>query len=244
MNLPSLASFALPMNRPQSDDREQVRRNSHEGEGATRGTGRMEAFADGVFAIAFTLPIFNVILPTLQGSGAGFGQRLLQGWPENLNYLLASMVIGLYWVHHHFSGAIYRTTGHYFLLATVLFLTMIGYISFPVRAFTESLTHGAAIPDSAAFLACSLALTSTSWLFKWTVGNAHGHVDARLDPAYLARLTRRYRLMTLWNVGAAVVVWWSWQAGIAMAWLGVLYKLKAPETPRYVTEAPTIEGEG
>ena len=50
-------------------------------------------------------------------------------------------VIGLYWVHHHFSGAIYRTTGHCFLLATVLFLTMIGYIAFPVRAFTESLLH-------------------------------------------------------------------------------------------------------
>jgi uncharacterized membrane protein len=121
-----------------------VRRNEHEGEGATRGTARMEAFADGVFAIAFTLPIFNIALPSLRGSGAGFGGRLLEGWPENLNYLLASAVIGLYWVHHHFSGAIYRTTGHYFLLATVLFLTMIGYIAFPVRAFTESLLHAEA----------------------------------------------------------------------------------------------------
>ncbi|WP_344706864.1 TMEM175 family protein [Sphingomonas swuensis] len=224
-------------------EHDQVRRDSHEGEGATRGTGRMEAFADGVFAIAFTLPIFNVILPALQGPAAGYGERLLEGWPENLNYLLASMVIGLYWVHHHFSGAIYRTTGHYFLLATVLFLTMIGYIAFPVRAFTESLTHKEAIPDTAAFLACSLALTSLAWLFKWTVGNAHGHVDARLDPAYLARLTRRYRLMTAWNLLAAVVVWFWWPVGIAMSWMGVLYKLKAPETPRYLSKAPTIEGE-
>jgi uncharacterized membrane protein len=185
----------------------------------------MEAFADGVFAIAFTLPIFNVALPSLQGSGAGFGGRLLEGWPENLNYLLASAVIGLYWVHHHFSGAIYRTTGHYFLLATVLFLTMIGYIAFPVRAFTESLLHAEAVPASAAFLACSLALTSLTWLLKWTVGNAHGHVDARLDPAYLARLTRRYRVITAWSVAAAILVWFWWPVGIAMSWMGVLAKV-------------------
>ncbi|UUR08719.1 TMEM175 family protein [Sphingomonas glaciei] len=226
------------------DPQAPVRRDDHEGEGATRGTARMEAFADGVFAIAFTLPIFNVALPSLQGSGAGFGGRLVEGWPENLNYLLASMVIGLYWVHHHFSGAIYRTTGHYFLLATVLFLTMIGYIAFPVRAFTESLLHAEAVPDSAAFLACSLALTSLTWLLKWTVGNAHGHVDARLDPAYLARLTRRYRAITAWNVTAAVLVWFWWPVGITMAWMGVLAKLLPPETPRYLTQAPAIEGEG
>ena len=55
------------------DPQAPVRRDEHEGEGATRGKSRMEAFADGVFAIAFTLPIFNVALPALQGSGDGFG---------------------------------------------------------------------------------------------------------------------------------------------------------------------------
>lgn len=234
--------MATPRSSPTRAD-EPVRRDAVEGEGAIRGTSRMEAFADGVFAIAFTLPIFNVALPALQGSGAGFGARLLAGWPENLSYLFASLVIALYWVHHHFSGAIYRTTGHHFLLATALFLTMIGYISFPIRAFTESLTHPAALPDAAIFLAWSLALTSITWLVKWTIGNAHGHVDTRLDPAYVARLTRRYRTMTAWNVGAALVTLVSWPVGIALSAVGVLYKLKTPETPRYLTEAPAIEGE-
>jgi uncharacterized membrane protein len=108
------------------DPQAPVRRDDHEGEGATRGTSRMEAFADGVFAIPFALPIFNVALPALQGSGAGFGSRLLEGGRRTLITCSRALVIGLYWVHHHFSGAIYRTTRHYFLLATVLFLTMIG----------------------------------------------------------------------------------------------------------------------
>jgi uncharacterized membrane protein len=222
---------------------EPLRRDSHEGEGATRGTARMEAFADGVFAIAFTLSIFNVVLPAFRGEGSHLGGDLLSEWPETLGYALSCGVIGLYWTHHHFSGAIYRTTGHYFLIATTLFLTMIGYIAFPVRTFAESLPYPAARPAAAAFLAFCLALTSVTWLIKWTVGNARGHVDARLEPAYVAKLTRVYRLMTAWNMAAALLVWVDWRLGLVMSAAGLLFKLKPPETPRYRTEAPTIEGE-
>ncbi|GLR47061.1 TMEM175 family protein [Sphingomonas astaxanthinifaciens] len=220
-----------------------LRRDSHEGEGATRGTARMEAFADGVFAIAFTLPVFNIVMPTLGGRGSDLGSDLLAGWPHHLGYLIASLIIALYWVHHHFSGAIYRTTGHSFLLATALFLTMIGYIAFPVRAFAESIPHPGALPDAARFLSVALALTSLSWLTKWSVGRHFGHVDDRLDPAYVDRLTRTYRRMSAWNVAAALIAWVDWRIGLAMSAAGLLAKLKPPETPRYCTEAPVIEGE-
>ncbi|GAA4041523.1 hypothetical protein GCM10022281_23230 [Sphingomonas rosea] len=221
-----------------------VRRDAHEGEGATRGTGRMEAFADGVFAIAFTLPIFNIVMPTLSGSGAALGRDLVAGWPHHVGYALASLVIALYWVHHHFSGAIYRTTGHYFLLATALFLTMIGYIAFPVRAFAESIPYPDALPSAARYLVLCLALTSVTWLFKWSIGNAFGHVDDRLDPAYVARLTRLYRKVTAWNVMAAIVAWAWWPAGLVLIAMGLLIKLRPPETPRYCGEAPAIENDG
>ena len=50
-------------------------------------------------------------------------------WRIRWEKIIASAVIGLYWVHHHFSGAIYRTTGHWFLIATVVFLGAIGFIA-------------------------------------------------------------------------------------------------------------------
>ena len=220
-----------------------ARRDEIEGEGAIRGTARMEAFADGVFAIAFTLPIFNIVLPAIERHGALLGHDLAAIWPHYFGYLLASAIIGLYWVHHHFSGAIYRTTGHWFLVATVVFLTTIGFIAFPARVFAENVMDAAARPAATRYLVISLAAVSLTWLLKWTVGLTRGQVDPRLEPSYVQRLNRRYRQVALWNVAAAAISIASWQAGLAMAAVGLLIKLLPPETPRYRTIAPTVEGE-
>ena len=53
------------------DPNEPARLDDHEGQGATRGTARMEAFADVVFAIAFTLPVVEIALSTPTARGLG-----------------------------------------------------------------------------------------------------------------------------------------------------------------------------
>lgn len=232
-----------PNRGPDFDPNAPPRRDSHEGEGATRGTARMEAFADGVFAIAFTLPIFNVIAPAFRDGGRFLGNDLTAAWPQDLGYVIASVIIGLYWVHHHFSGAIYRTTGHWFLLATAVFLAMIGYIAFPSRIFAESLVHPPALPAASVFLVDMLALTSVSWLLKWNVGMSRGNVDPRLQPDYVKRLNRRYWLKTGWYLAAALLVRVYWPLGLGLAALGLVHLIWPPETPRYREEAPAIEGD-
>jgi len=226
-------------NQPNPD--EPIRRDTFDRDGAARGTARMEAFADAVFAIAFTLPVIAIEVPE---GGADLLAELLRLWPSYLGYLIASVVIGLYWALHHFSGAIYRTTGHYLNLATVLFLTMIGFIAFPARVFAEQVADPVHRADAAQYLAVSLALTAASWLIKWTVGRRTGHVDARLDPAYLHRLDRKYWLSTGVLILAAALSFLSWQAGLAIAAAVTLYYFRPPETPRYQSEAPAVEGEG
>lgn len=220
-----------------------ARRDEHEGEGATRGTARMEAFADGVFAIAFTLPVIGLIMPAIQRPGALLGAELAALGPGYAGYLLASAVIGLYWVQHHFSGAIYRTTGHWFLIATVLFLAVIGFIAFPARVIAEHFGDPAARPAASAFWVISLAATSWSWLLKWSVGFYRGQVDSRLDPAYSRRLNRFYWFLAAANLVAVVLVLIRWEAGLALSTIAFLALLIPPETPRYRTEAPVVEGE-
>lgn len=222
------------------DYQEPARTDGHPGDGASRSTGRMEAFADAVFAIAFTLPIVEIELPS---GGVGFGARLVHLWPSYLAYGLASLVIGIFWVHHHFAGAIYRTTGHYFNLATVVFLAAIGFVAFPARAFAEHIEDPASRPAAAILFVLTLFATTLSWLIKWTVGSKSGHVDHRLDEGYVARLDRRYRTSALMMAVAVGLSLAQWEVGVAVAMVILLSYLQAPETPIYRAHAPTVEGE-
>ena len=227
-----MSSKSPPDHRPRQDD--------HPGDGVTRGTTRMEIFADAVFAIAFTLPMVELKLPE---ASPHFGQQLLELWPSYLGYALSTLVIGVYWAHHHFSGAIYRTTGHRFLLATLLFLAAIGFIAFPTRAFAENIHDPIARAIGAQFYTAALALTAVAWWVKWRTGKAMGDVDSRLDPTYIARLDRKYAIMAVVMVAAAVLALLSWQLGLVLAGAVTLYHLRPPETPSYQDMAPIVEEE-
>ncbi|MEO7648749.1 MAG: hypothetical protein ABIV11_11045, partial [Gemmatimonadaceae bacterium] len=89
----------------------------------------------------------------------------------------------------------------------------------------------------------SLAVVSLAWLLKWSVGVSHGHIDARLELDYVRRLMRNFRLIAVGNLIAAVLVFFNWQAGLALSALLMAWHFFPPETPRYTTQAPVIEGE-
>ena len=61
-------------------------------------TGRLETFADGVFAIAITLLVLAIRLPT---PDEDLGAALLRQWPEFAGYLVSFLTIGIMWVQHH-----------------------------------------------------------------------------------------------------------------------------------------------
>ena len=77
---------------------------------------------------------------------------------------------------------------------------------------------------------------------KWTVGRVRGQVDARLDPTYVDRLDRNFRTLA-GNVIAALLVFVRWEAGLGLSMLLLLWLARPPETPRYVTKSPIVEGE-
>jgi len=62
---------------------------------------RLEAFSDGVFAVAITLLALNI---TVAGPGPGHPHlinQLYDRWPAFLAYLLSFFMIGIVWVNHH-----------------------------------------------------------------------------------------------------------------------------------------------
>jgi uncharacterized membrane protein len=60
------------------------------------GTGRLEAFSDGVIAIIITIMVLELKSPL----GSGF-DSLLPVIPIFLSYVLSFMYVGIYWTNHH-----------------------------------------------------------------------------------------------------------------------------------------------
>ena len=65
----------------------------------TAETSRVEAFSDGVFAIAITLLILEIKVPPA-GSGA-LPRDLLRQWPSYFSFLISFAFIGIMWINHH-----------------------------------------------------------------------------------------------------------------------------------------------
>jgi uncharacterized membrane protein len=90
---------------------------------------RLEAFSDGVFAIAITLLILDIRFPEIEYSQ--FREGLVSILPRILAYALSFIIIGLYWVIHHNSMHVMRKTDRGFLWLNILFLLCVSFIPFP-----------------------------------------------------------------------------------------------------------------
>ena len=84
-------------------------------------TGRVEAFSDGVFAIAITLLILELKIP--KGASGKLPGLLVRQWPTFLAYLTSFATILVMWVNHHkLFTHIRRTTGAFLFLNGLLLL--------------------------------------------------------------------------------------------------------------------------
>jgi uncharacterized membrane protein len=70
------------------------------GQISRRDLSRIGAFTDGVMAVAITLLVLNLEVPTL-APGESLGDALIDELPSLAAYLLAFALVGRFWVLHH-----------------------------------------------------------------------------------------------------------------------------------------------
>ena len=107
----------------------------------TKETGRIEAFSDGVFAIAVTLLVLELKVPQL-AEDAGSGElwsALLSRWPSYAAYLVSFMTILIVWVNHHRLFTIIQRSDSRFLFINGLLLLVVTTIPFPTALLAEYL---------------------------------------------------------------------------------------------------------
>ena len=213
--------------------------------GAERGLNRFEGFSDAVFAIALTLLIVETKVPGAPDGPHGYtdlARAMAEQWREHLALVVCYVVIGAYWLQHHYSGRIYARSDHWFGALNLLFLLAIIVIPYPVRAWSFHL--GTPFEATGAItLVAGLALTACTWMGKWFYGMpGRRTMDERLAPDFLRQMTRRYGIATLGQIAAIPIAIAAPRLGVAFALICVAFFLLPQPKPRYKPgEAPDAE---
>ena len=160
-----------------------------------RGPERLEAFSDGVFAIAITLLVLEIRLPP--SDQLSDPTRLVAAlgdlWPSYLGYALSFVTVGIMWANHHNLFRYVATVDHGLLLANLLLLLGVGFVPFPTALLAATLGHPSEqigiLVYSGTFVAIAVGFNAL-WYQARRTGKL---LRADADPAAVAAITRSYR---------------------------------------------------
>jgi uncharacterized membrane protein len=197
-------------------------------------TQRIEAFSDGVFAIAITLLIIEIAVPHVEGEES-LGKALREEWPSYFAYVLSFVTIGIYWANHHSFFKLFHHVDHGFLILNVLFLMTIAFLPFPTAVLAEYMEHDEQRQAAIAFYSLGLLLPALAWLSLWAWANIQELVVHDLDPAYRRFLTRQYVGSCLVYLVAFLLAFVTQWAALAICTGITALYLLPPRRPRFVS---------
>jgi uncharacterized membrane protein len=160
-----------------------------------RETTRLEAFSDGVIAIAITLLVLEIRVPHIEeASWQSLRQALLDLWPNYLGYITSFAIIGIMWANHHQIFRFIVRTDHYLILTNLLFLFFLATIPFPTALMAEFLGHPA---EKVGIVVYSgwFFLTALSYNLLWFYASRGNRlIDPDADPTAVRTITSRFWL--------------------------------------------------
>jgi len=163
-------------------------------------TGRLEAFSDGVIAIAATLLILDVNVPLRDFADLRSG--IVNQWPAYLGYGTSFLTIGGIWMAHHGLFRRLRYANSRVMRLNLILLMAVSFLPFPTRLVAETLGNEGPERTAVIFYGFTLLLTSVLLWALWSAATSDPdllHPDA--NPNEIAAYTR---VMTP-NIGFYIV---------------------------------------
>lgn len=158
-------------------------------------TGRVEAFSDGVFAVAITLLAFNLQVPKL-GGAATPGQlalALARQWPSYIGFVTSFFTVLIMWVNHHGVFRLIQKTNARLLFVNGYLLMMTTAVPFSTSLVTQYLQTPAARAACAAYGGV-FVLISLGYSALWgVVTRERGLMKAGVSEGTIERISRSWR---------------------------------------------------
>ena len=151
-------------------------------------TSRLEAFSDGVFAIAITLLVFNIKTPD---NTSHLLASLLHLWPSYLAYVISFLLIGLLWANHHVTFEHIVRTDRTQMFVNTLLLMVVAFIPFPSSVLASAFRNGTGESVAIALYGGTLALAGLCFNWLWSHAYRAKLMDDTVTTVQARRITRR-----------------------------------------------------
>jgi TMEM175 potassium channel family protein len=185
----------------------------------------MEAFSDGVFAIAITLLVLDLHVPDV--GGGSLAHALARQWPADVSYAVSFLTIGIIWINHHGLMRYIERCDRPLLCLNIFLLMMVGVLPYP----TALISHYARTPNAAtAALAYGSVMVTMALLFNaiWHYAIRAGLLAPGADPREVSGITRSYLPGPLLYLTGALLALVSADASLVMyAAIAIFYVVSA-----------------
>jgi uncharacterized membrane protein len=155
-------------------------------------TSRVEAFSDGVFAIAITLLVLNLQVP-VRGSTRHLWSALGHAWPSYAAYAVSFLIIGIVWTNHHTVLDAVERVDKPLVVINLILLMFVVIVPYTTSLLAEYLTAGANGRIAAAVYGAGMLGQAITWQALWGYIVTHESLHApSVDPVKARTSMRRF----------------------------------------------------
>jgi uncharacterized membrane protein len=191
---------------------------------AEPGTGRVEAFSDGVFAIAITLLVLEIRVPE---DTEHLLRELGNLWSSFLAYGISFLLIGLIWANHHAMFDHIRRSDRMLLFLNTLLLMNVAFLPFVTAVLAAALRNGTGARSAVVLYGLALVVGGIFFNAIWEYARyRHQLLGQSIDPGGARAVSRRFLLgPLLYAVGAGIGALFPFAAIVLFASLILFYWL-------------------
>src|SRR5262245_52282205 len=152
-------------------------------------TARLEAFSDGVFAIAITLLVLEISVPV--GSEEDLLRAVLDQWPSYLAYFVSFASVGAIWLAHTAVTEYLDHADRWLMRLNLLLLLFVSFLPFPTKLLAQSVNEEDAGRVATTIYGLTLLITAVVLSALWRYAVSERLVRPDTTDADVQLLTKK-----------------------------------------------------
>ena len=205
---------------------------------AAKEAGRLESFSDGVFAVAITLLVLNLVVPELRTpTAAALAAAMRAQWPSYLAFVTSFGTILIMWINHHAIFKLVQRVDTLLIFANGFLLLSVTVVPFQTALVARYLGTPAATVACAVY-AGGFTVGNTAYNLLWrSIAHERRLLHPHAPQARVDRLTKNFLAGFPVYLAATALAFWNAYASIAVCsclwifWAMTGYERAAPHAP-------------